>query len=690
MYELADKCDFTDRSTQIRDRLVVGILDERLSKEMQMMDEETLTEQKAVSMIRQAECVDIQSSELRAASRTENVHSVQGNSYAKKGNAEKPWKSSTKLTPRHLCRRCGNRSHPVQECPAKNAECFKCKNNGHFAKMCEAKMTNEVKVNYPNEVKVNEQQFLGEVTSNTIDSCCAVVAVMGSSAQVGDVFFKLDTCAKVSVIARKEPVLKRVKLVKSDKVLMGPGQATLDVLGQFTATISYKDVSTEEVLYVVDRQEHSLLSKGACERLKLLTFHVDSVSEYRAQNMIKLKDDASPVVLTVPRSVPYHLLPKVKTELDRMVEQGVISKVERPTDWCSGLIVVPTANKTDVRLCVNLTQLNKAASVKEQATSVKEQSISVKEQATSVKEQATSVKEQATSVKEQATSVKEQAASVKEQATSVKEQAASVKEQATSVKEQATSVKEQAASWKDQAASWKDQAASEKDQAASWKDQATSGKDRADSGNEQAPLANGYSPAQVLMGRQLRSTVPAHTDTLKPSIPDASHLRAKESIQRGYQKTAFDNRHRALQLPTLETGAQVWIKHAKRNGVVTGLAQTPQCYHVRTDGNTIIRRNRRSLVDQSREEPSSPPTSVSCETPVRERTTPRESPRVDIDNPPVTVRRSERRSRPPDVDSPPVTVRRSKRRSRPPDVDNPPVTVRRSERRSRPPIRLDR
>ena len=158
---------------------------------------------------------------------------------------------------------------------------------------------------------------------------------------------------------------------------MGPGQATLDVLGQFTATISYKDVSTEEVLYVVDRQEHSLLSKGACERLKLLTVDVDSVSEYRAkysemfqglgelrdyQYTIKLRDDASPVALTVPRRVPYPLLPKVKAELDRMVEQGVISKVERPTDWCSGLVVhvVPKANKTDVRLCVDLTQLNKA------------------------------------------------------------------------------------------------------------------------------------------------------------------------------------------------------------------------------------------------------------------------------------------------------------------------------------------
>ena len=53
-----------------------------------------------------------------------------------------------------------------------------------------------------------------------------------------------------------------------------------------------------------------------------------------------------------------------------------------------------------------------------------------------------------------------------------------------------------------------------------------------------APLVNGYSPAQLLMGRQYCSTVPAHADTLKPSIPDASHLRAKGSIQRGYQKTA--------------------------------------------------------------------------------------------------------------------------------------------------------
>ena len=44
---------YADRIMQIRQRLVVGIPNEHLSKDMQMMDEKTLTDQKAVSAIRQ-------------------------------------------------------------------------------------------------------------------------------------------------------------------------------------------------------------------------------------------------------------------------------------------------------------------------------------------------------------------------------------------------------------------------------------------------------------------------------------------------------------------------------------------------------------------------------------------------------------------------------------------------------------
>ena len=40
-----------------------------------------------------------------------------------------------------------------------------------------------------------------------------------------------------------------------------------------------------------------------------------------------------------------------------MESQGIISRVEAPTDWCSGMAVVPKADG-NVRICVDFTKLN--------------------------------------------------------------------------------------------------------------------------------------------------------------------------------------------------------------------------------------------------------------------------------------------------------------------------------------------
>ena len=57
--------------------------------------------------------------------------------------------------------------------------------------------------------------------------------------------------------------------------------------------------------------------------------------------VIKLGDNSAPYSLYVPRNVAIPLHPKVKLELERIESMGVISKVEHPTDWCVGMVVVP-------------------------------------------------------------------------------------------------------------------------------------------------------------------------------------------------------------------------------------------------------------------------------------------------------------------------------------------------------------
>ena len=78
--------------------------------------------------------------------------------------------------------------------------------------------------------------------------------------------------------------------------------------------------------------------------------------EYR----IQLSEEAHvvPYSLQTPRRVPIPLLPKVKAQLERMKALGVISKLDEPTDWYAGVVVVPKADGR-VRIYVDLTQLNK-------------------------------------------------------------------------------------------------------------------------------------------------------------------------------------------------------------------------------------------------------------------------------------------------------------------------------------------
>ncbi|XP_037529171.1 uncharacterized protein LOC119406504 [Rhipicephalus sanguineus] len=178
----------------------------------------------------------------------------------------------------------------------------------------------------------HQQNKLGSVHLHAVGTPAAAkfvdVTVDNYTAQ-----FKVDSGAEVSAVPSDFPTLP-AKLDKVDSLLTGPGGQPLRVLGSY--------LTPKATL-------HAELFKG--------------LGTLKDEYVIRLKPDAVPFSLSVPipcpsRRIPIPLLEVVRRELDKLESAGVIRRIDKPTPWCSGLVVV-RKDDGSYRLCVDLTQLNK-------------------------------------------------------------------------------------------------------------------------------------------------------------------------------------------------------------------------------------------------------------------------------------------------------------------------------------------
>ena len=106
----------------------------------------------------------------------------------------------------------------------------------------------------------------------------------------------------------------------------------------------------------------------------------------------------------------------------------------------------------------------------------------------------------------------------------------------------------------------------------------------------------GRSPAELLMGRKIRTTLPMSTDNLTPQWCYLSDFKEADKRYKSKLKRNYDHRHRVRDLPEIPDNTDVWITTGGQPvvGQTSNMAHTPRSYNVQTSSG-VVRRNRAHL-----------------------------------------------------------------------------------------------
>ncbi|XP_046959671.1 uncharacterized protein K02A2.6-like [Vanessa cardui] len=353
---LGAKCNFVDLKRQLRDRLVLGVLDDRLRRELLKIKDLTYETAVQTCLNHQAALLDLY-----------------------------PDANETKQTPFHVtepmdiskirsndCRHCSRAHKPGEKCPFIKARCFYCKRFGHIAAVCNKRSGKTQDIsnieNSGEEATFSDRSMMGiyVCSENYRQAITADVMIEGVK-----VTMEIDSGASRTIIS--EDTYNKLwsippSLNATNIKLVTWTREPLKVLGEVNVHVKLGAKEARCDLIVVSGKGPSLLGRnwfhglnieivGLCWSEDKITNLVNQfpglfaseLGEYKGPLVsLHVRADATPKFLKA-RAIPFPLKQQVNEELNKMVDQGILTPVNY-SNWATPLRIVKKDDGS-LRIC---------------------------------------------------------------------------------------------------------------------------------------------------------------------------------------------------------------------------------------------------------------------------------------------------------------------------------------------------
>lgn len=376
------RCKLSYADRMMRDRVIIGVNNKDLQLKLLDRKEESLAE--VIDMCKVFEAAEVNKRLLESGAEGIKINAVNRSS---SGSAEE-----SKFAKFPKCFNCGkpynNRHRAI--CPASNVICHSCGKRGHFKKCCRMQRNNGRQINLVNDVGDNDDcngNVFKVPSVNSVSSYGMITQVCSRWLKEywiknSRVTFKLDTGAEVNCVPKKLVETLKVPISREKNIrIIDYSSNKISTFGQVKLVCVDPITKLEHVapFVVVDNSFEPLLGLDSCINFGLIErvnntnvvkgfpdTELEFVNKYAdlfsglgkcpGTCSIVLKEDAVPV-LHYRKRIPHSLHDRLKSELDVLIQQGIISPVDYPTDWVNNIQIVEKPNGS-LRICLDPKPLN--------------------------------------------------------------------------------------------------------------------------------------------------------------------------------------------------------------------------------------------------------------------------------------------------------------------------------------------